>query len=97
MNIKSSADEESSRARINLLVDVDRELEHCTVDDAFSKDGVIGKIFFIKKYLVTPSVSKLQKWFLHQNGVEFKSEITDVSCFLTSINNNRCHNRFLIV
>ena len=62
MNIKSSADEDSSRARINLLVDVDRELEHCTVDDAFSKDGVIGKIFFIKKYLVTPSVSKLQKF-----------------------------------
>ena len=33
--------------------------------------GVIGKIFVAKKYLVTPSVFKLTKWFLHQNGVEF--------------------------
>ena len=30
----------------------------------------IGKIFVDKKYLVTPSVFKLQKWFLYQNGVE---------------------------
>ena len=43
-------------------------------------EGPIGKIFVAKKYLVTPSVFKLQKWFLHQNGVEFnqksKSDLT---------------------
>ena len=32
--------------------------------DAFTEHGVIGKIFVAKKYLVTPSVFKLQKWFL---------------------------------
>ena len=31
---------------------------HCTV--AFTKHGVIGKIFFVKKYLITPSVSTPQ-------------------------------------
>ena len=35
---------------------------------------VIGKIFVAKKYLETPSVFKLQKWFLHQNGVEFNQK-----------------------
>ena len=50
--------------------------------DAFTEHGVIGigKIFVVEKYLVTPSVFKLQKWFLHQNGVEFnkksKSDLT---------------------
>ena len=48
--------------------------------DAFIEHGVIGKIFVAKKYLITPSVFKLQKWFLHQNGVEFnkksKSDLT---------------------
>ena len=29
----------------------------------------MAKIFVAKKYLVTPSVFKLQKWFLHQNVV----------------------------
>ena len=47
---------------------------------AFTKHGVIGKIFFVKKYFITPSVFKLQKWFLHQSGVEFnqksKSKLT---------------------
>ena len=46
----------------------------------FTEHVVIGKIFVAKKYLVTPSVFKLQKWFLHQNGVEFnkksKSDLT---------------------
>ena len=47
---------------------------HCTVGDAFTEHGVVGKIFVAKKIFVTPSVLRLQKWFLHQNGVEFKSE-----------------------
>ena len=47
--------------------------EQCTVGDAFTEHGVIGKIFF-QKIFVTPSVFKLQKWFLHQNGVECKSK-----------------------
>ena len=34
----------------------------------------IGKIFVAKKYLVTPSVFKLQKRFLRQNGVEFNKK-----------------------
>ena len=34
----------------------------------------MGKIFVAKKYLVTPSVFKLQKWFLHQNGVKFNQK-----------------------
>ena len=42
--------------------------------DAFTEHGDIGKIFVVKKYLVTPSVFKLQKWFLHQNGVEFNQK-----------------------
>ena len=33
--------------------------------DAFTELGVIGKIFVAKKYLVTPSVFKLQKWFIY--------------------------------
>ena len=53
---------------------------HSTVGDAFTEHVVVGKIFVAKKYLVTPSVFKLQKWFLHQNGVEFnqksKSDLT---------------------
>ena len=44
---------------------------HCTVGDAFTEHGVVGKIFVAKKIFVTPSVLRLQKWFLHQNGVEF--------------------------
>ena len=36
----------------------------CTKDDAFTKHGMIGKIFFGKKYLVF----KLQKWFLLELG-----------------------------
>ena len=40
----------------------------------------MGKIFFVKKIFVTPSDFKPQKWFLHQNGVEFnkksKSDLT---------------------
>ena len=35
---------------------------HCTMGDAFTEHGVIGKIFVAKNYLVvTPSVFKLQK------------------------------------
>ena len=38
------------------------------------------KIFFVIKYLITSLVFKLQKWFLHQNGVKFnkksKSDLT---------------------
>ena len=35
------------------------------------------QIFFVNntKIFVTPSVLKLQKWFLHQNGVESKSDM----------------------
>ena len=36
-------------------------LKHCTVGDAFTEHGVIGKIFVAKNYLVTPSVVRLQK------------------------------------
>ena len=34
------------------------------------------QIFFVNntKIFVTPSVLKLQKWFLHQNGVEFNKK-----------------------
>ena len=43
-------------------------------------EGAVGKIFFVKKYLITSLVFKLQKWLLHQNGVEFnkksKSDLT---------------------
>ena len=42
--------------------------------------GFSRKIYFVKKYLITSLVFKLQKWFLHQNGVEFskksKSDLT---------------------
>ena len=31
----------------------------------------LGILSIILKIFVTPSVLKLQKWFLHQNGVEF--------------------------
>ena len=48
--------------------------------NAFTEHMVKEKIFVAKRYLVTPSVFKLQKWFLHQNGVEFnhksKSDLT---------------------
>ena len=40
-------------------------LPQCTKDDAFTKHGMIGKIFVVKKYFITPPVFKLQKWFLH--------------------------------
>ena len=57
-------------------------------------DGSVGKIFFVKKYLITSSVFKLQKWFLHQNGVEFnkksKSELT-ILWPLVGIGNARCN------
>ena len=57
----------------------ERERE-CTVGNALTEYGVIGKILVAKKYLVTSSVFKLQKLFLHQNGVEFnhksKSDLT---------------------
>ena len=57
-----------------------RNISQSTKDDAFTKHGMIEKIFFVKKYLITPPVFKLQKWFLHQNGVELnqksKSELT---------------------
>ena len=36
--------------------------------DTFTEHGFVGKIFVVKNYFVTPSVFKLQKWFLHQNG-----------------------------
>ena len=49
----------------------------CTVGDAFI--GLIVQIFDAK-ICVTPLVLRLQKWFLHQNGVEFnkksKSDLT---------------------
>ena len=49
--------------------------------NSFTKHGVIGKIFSVKKYLITSSVFKLQKWFLHQNGVAFnnRKSISDVA------------------
>ena len=54
-------------------------LDNALWRDAFTEHVVIGKIFVAKKYLVTPSVFKLQKWFLHQYGEEFnhksKSEV----------------------
>ena len=42
--------------------------------NSFTKHGVIGKIFFVKKYLITSSVFKLQNWFLYQNGVKFNQK-----------------------
>ena len=49
-------------------------------EQLIGEHGVIGKIFFVKKYLTTSLVFMQQKWFLHQNGVEFnkksKSELT---------------------
>ena len=44
----------------------------------------VGRLLYhllsMGSYLVTPSVFKLQKWFLHKNGVEFnqksKSDLT---------------------
>ena len=45
----------------------------CTVGDAFTEHVVIGKIFVAQKIFVTPSVLRLQQWFLHQYGGEFKS------------------------
>ena len=54
-------------------------LDNALWGNAFTEHGIIGKIFVAKKYFITPSVFKLQKWFLHQNGVEFnrksKSEL----------------------
>ena len=50
---------------------------------AFTEHGVngaIGKIFVAKKYLVTSSVFKLQKWILHQNGVEFNQKSKSDMC-----------------
>ena len=56
------------------------EAQQSTEGDAFTEHGVVGKIFVARKYLVTPLVFKQQKWFLHQNGVEFneksKSDLT---------------------
>ena len=50
---------------------------HCgATPSAFTEYGVIGKIFVDKKYLVTPLVFKLQKWFLHPNEVEFNQNQT---------------------
>ena len=49
-------------------------LDNALWRDAFTEHVVIGKIFVGKKYLVTPSVFKVQKWFLHQNGVEFNQK-----------------------
>ena len=53
----------------------------------FTEHGVIGRIFIAKKYLVPPSVFKLQKWFLHQNGVEFnqKSNFDNANCNFFSV------------
>ena len=36
------------------------EAQQSTEGDAFTEHGVVGKIFVAKKYLVTPSVFKLQ-------------------------------------
>ena len=51
----------------------------CTVGDAFTEHVVIGKTFVAQKIFVTPSVLRLQQWFLHQYGEEFnhksKSEV----------------------
>ena len=38
--------------------------------NAFTKRVQLEKYFFVKKYLITSLVFKLQKCFLHQNGVE---------------------------
>ena len=52
----------------------------CTVEQRLYLEGAVGKIFFVKKYLIASLVFKLQKSFLHQNGVEFnkksKSDLT---------------------
>ena len=54
-------------------------LYHCTSEHQ-SKRTEVGKTFFVKKYLITSLIFKLQKWFLHQNGVESnqksKSDLT---------------------
>ena len=42
--------------------------------NAFTEHVVIGNIFVAQKYLVTPSVFKLQKWILHKYGVEFNQK-----------------------
>ena len=55
---------------------------HCTVGDAFTEHGVVGKIFVAKKIFVTPSVLRLQKWFLHQNGVEFNHKFKSGVCIV---------------
>ena len=47
------------------------EKGQCTVGDAFTVHGVIGKNSCCLKIFVSPLVFKLQKWFLLQNGVEF--------------------------
>ena len=51
-------------------------IEQCNAlwGNAFTKHVVIGKIFVSKKYFLTSSVIKLQKWFLHQNEVEFNQK-----------------------
>ena len=45
-----------------------------------TEHGVIGKIFVAKKYLITPSVFKLQIWFLRQNGTEFDHKSKSDMC-----------------
>ena len=53
-----------------------------TVGDAFYDHGVIGKNICCQKIFLTPSVFKLQKWFLHQNGVESNQKSKSDMCKL---------------
>ena len=48
--------------------------------NAFTEHGVIEKIFVAKKIFVTPSILRVQKWFLHQNGVEFNYKFKSDMC-----------------
>ena len=51
------------------------DLSNAQWSDAFTtKHGVIGKRFIVKKYLITPSVLKLQKWFLHNSQLQQKDK-----------------------
>ena len=49
------------------------------------------KNIFCQKIFVTPSVFKLQKWFFHQNGVDFNHKSkSDVQCVDGSRKAQKC-------
>ena len=51
--------------------------------EAFTEHG--DKILDAKKIFVTLLVLKLQKWFLYQNGVEFKHKSESEVCHSVSL------------